>query len=202
MFTGLIRELAHVKNFDGTRLCIDSKLQPNIGDSIAVNGSCLTVVQTSADFFCVEISHESKSILALENYTDTLHIEPAMKLSDRLEGHILQGHIDTTATIKEIKKSKQSVDFIFTIDKSFIKFIPPKGSIAIDGVSLTVNEVGDEWFRLTIIPHTLSNTLFMTYTINRRVNVETDLFARYLFHMFGKHKELRWSDVDSIMAMY
>ncbi len=202
MFTGLIRELATVKNIQDDFLTLKANYIPKVGDSIAINGACLTVVRFGAGEFIVELSNESKSLLAVENLKDKVHIEPAMKLSDRLEGHIVQGHIDTVGVITRIDKDAKSYNFFIQVPKKFIKFIIPKGSIAIDGVSLTVNSVEKDSFRLTIIPHTMKNTLFESYKTGTRVNIETDMFARYLYHMFGKNESLSWDSVDSIMARY
>lgn len=202
MFTGLIREIGEVKSFNKKFLRIKAKYRPKIGDSIAVNGACLSVIKLFEDSFEVELSDETRNIVALENYKEKVHIEPAMKLSDRVEGHIVQGHIDTLGTITKITKNINSYDFYITLPKEFIKFIIPKGSITIDGVSLTVNEVFEESFRLTIIPLTMENTLFKTYKIGRRVNIETDMFARYLYYMFKKEKSLSWQDIEKIQALF
>jgi riboflavin synthase len=202
MFTGLIRELATVKNMQDNFLTLKADYIPKIGDSIAINGACLTVVRFGDGGFTVELSNESKSLLAVENLKGKVHIEPAMKLSDRLEGHIVQGHVDVVGVILKIDKNEKAYDFFIQVPKKFIKFIIPKGSIAIDGVSLTVNSVEKDSFRLTIIPHTMKNTLFESYKIGTRVNIETDMFARYLYHMFGENKSLSWDAVDNIMARY
>ena len=203
MFTGLIREIATVVAFRGDDLEIRAQYRPKIGDSIAINGVCLTVVDLSDNGFKVEISPETKNKIILENYKEKVHIEPAMKFSDRLEGHIVQGHVDTIGVIERIEKFGNSFDFYIKIDKNFIKFVVPKGSIAIDGVSLTVNDVYESSFRLTIIPHTVENTLFKSYTVGSKVNIETDMFARYIYHIFGKKDEsLSWEKIDSIMARF
>ncbi len=139
----------------------------------------------------------------MENYRGKVHIEPAMMMGDRFEGHIVQGHIDCLGTVSSIKKNGTSTDFIISLPKDYSKYIIPKGSISIDGVSLTVNDVYDKSFRLTIIPHTIENTLFKTYKVGTKVNLETDMFARYIFNMFkSNEKKLSWDDVDSIMASY
>ena len=156
MFTGLIREIATVKSFSNNLLVLKAKYKPNIGDSIAVNGACLSVVWIRGDEFGVELSHESQKLLATQNFKKKVHIEPAMRLSDRLEGHIVQGHIDCVGKIIKIENGS---DFYISIPSEFIKFVIPKGSITVDGVSLTVNEVFEDSFRLTIIPITL-NSLF------------------------------------------
>lgn len=205
MFTGLIREVATVKSFVGSKLCIRAKHKAGVGDSIAINGACLTVIETSHDGFCVELSPESQKLLAIENYKNEVHIEPAMAMGDRFEGHIVQGHVDTIGEITEIKNNGNSYDVYIKIANKFIPYIAPKGSITIDGVSLTVNEVFADSFRLTIIPHTMKETLFKNYKKGSRVNVETDMFARYIAHIL-KHQRadtsLTWDQVDSISSLY
>ena len=205
MFTGLIKELATVVSFNNNILTLQAQHKPNIGDSIAVNGACLTVVYVDHGIFSVELSLESQKILAMENYKNLVHIEPAMMMNDRFEGRIVQGHIDCVGTIKNINDNGNSKDFIIELPKEYIKYIIPKGSIAIDGISLTINEIYDNSFRLTIIPHTIKNTLFQTYNIGTRVNIETDMFARYIFNMFHKDKQnstLSWEQVDMMMNRY
>jgi len=204
LFTGLIREVASVKSFVGSTLSIRSKYKANIGDSIAINGACLTVVKVNTDGFAVELSPESQKLLAIENYKNEVHIEPAMKMGDRFEGHIVQGHVDTVGNIKEIKNNGNSYDIFITVDKKFIPYIVPKGSITIDGVSLTVNDVNANSFRLTIIPHTMKETLFKNYRKGSRVNVETDMFARYVAHIINHQKStsLSWNEVDAIQASF
>jgi len=205
MFTGLIREIATVKNFVGSTLSIKAKHEAKIGDSIAINGACLTVIKVEHDGFSVELSPESQKLLAIENYKGEVHIEPAMMMGDRFEGHIVQGHVDCIGEIKDIKNNGNSFDVFIKLPKKFIAFVIPKGSITIDGISLTVNDVDADIFRLTIIPHTMKETLFRSYTKGSKVNVETDMFARYVAHII-KHQAssagLSWDDVDSISARY
>jgi len=202
MFTGLIREKAKVLSFANNFLTLQAEYKPKIGDSIAINGICLTVVTVNNNIFTVELSPETKNIIAVENLQNFVHMEPAMRLSDRLEGHIVQGHADCVGEVVNIEKKEQSFDFFIKISAAHIKYVVPKGSITIDGVSLTVNDVYHDSFRLTIIPHTIENTLIKNYKIGTRVNVETDMFARYLYHMFKGKKSLSWDDVDKIMANY
>ncbi|WP_066355798.1 riboflavin synthase [Aliarcobacter skirrowii] len=202
MFTGLIREMAKVESFSNNILTLKAEYIPKIGDSIAVNGACLTVIKIGNKNFSVELSPESSSILALENYKNEVHIEPAMQMGDRFEGHIVQGHIDCVGTVEKIDKNGNSTDFYIKVPKEFLKYMISKGSVAIDGVSLTINEVLKSSFRLTIIPHTIQNTLFRNYKVGSKVNIETDMFARYIYNMFNKKDNLSWSDVDRIMAAY
>lgn len=203
MFTGLIREMAVVKSFVGSTLTIKSTYKPKIGDSIAINGACLTAVAISDDSFSVELSPESKNHLALENYTDQVHIEPAMMMGDRFEGHIVQGHIDCIGVVSKMIQNGNSTDFLIQIPQEYMKYVISKGSITVDGVSLTVNEVLKDSFRLTIIPHTINNTLFKRYKVGSRVNIETDMFARYVYNLFAKKEnKATWGDVDKILASW
>ena len=186
MFNGLIRELGKVKSFNSNILEINSEYIPKIGDSIAVNGVCLTAIKTFNQGFAVELSFETQKTIAVENYQNLVHIEPAMRLSDRVDGHLLQGHIDCVGEILEITKNKNSYEVVIKIPSKFMKFVIDKGSIGIDGVSLTINDTWSDRFRVTIIPHTFENTLFKYYKIHQRVNIETDMFARYVYKMFNK----------------
>ena len=204
MFTGLIREMAHVKSLAGSTLSIKAKYKAKIGDSIAINGACLTVIKVLGDGFSVELSPESQNLLAMENYKNEVHIEPAMMMGDRFEGHVVQGHVDTVGTIKEIKNNGNSFDVFIEVSKKQIPFIVPKGSITIDGVSLTVNDVNSSTCRLTIIPHTMKETLFRNYKKGSKVNVETDMFARYVSHIIAHQAKntLTWDEVDSMNAAF
>jgi len=188
VFNGLIREIAKVKSFSNNKLRVISKYIPQIGDSIAINGVCLTTTKTYKDGFEVELSPETQKIIPLENYTPGkyIHIEPALRFGDRIDGHLIQGHVDAIGEVLEIKKNSNSYDVIIKTDLKIMKYIASKGSIAIDGVSLTINEVWNDRFRLTIIPHTFENTLFKYYRLHQKVNIETDMFAKYIYHML-KH---------------
>lgn len=205
MFTGLIREMAVVDSFSNNILTIQADYKPKIGDSIAINGACLTVIAINNSTFSVQLSPESQSILAMENYGGSVHMEPAMMMGERFEGHIVQGHVDCIGTISNILENGNSTDFFISIPKEYMKFVISKGSITVDGISLTVNEVLKDSFRLTIIPHTIDNTLFKTYRLNAKVNIETDMFARYVHNMFkksDKNTELSWDTVDNILSTY
>ncbi len=205
MFTGLIREMASVKSFGGNRLSLRAHHKAKLGDSIAINGTCLSVVSIESDGFTVELSPETLEHIATEKLKGQVHIEPAMMMGDRFEGHIVQGHIDTIGTVRSITDNGNSFDVIIDVDPKFIALIPPKGSISIDGVSLTVNEVLKDSFRLTIIPITMRETLFGTYKKGTRVNIETDVFARYMYHILNtskNKKDMSWNDVDHISALY
>jgi len=203
MFTGLIREMATVKSFANNTLTLQASYKPKMGDSIAINGTCLSVTALSSQGFSVELSPETQKHIVLDALKSKVHIEPAMMMGDRFEGHIVQGHVDTIGTITQIKNSGNSYDVFVEIDPQHMAYIVPKGSITIDGVSLTVNEIFESSFRLTIIPITMKETLFGSYRIGSRVNIETDMFARYIEHIIThKKSSLDWKAVDQITALY
>jgi riboflavin synthase len=204
MFTGLIREMATVKHYAGNRLSLRASHKPKLGDSIAINGACLSVVSIESDGFTVELSPETQGMIATDNLRGRVHIEPAMMMGERFEGHIVQGHIDTVGTVTRIADNGNSYDIYIEIDPKFIAYIVPKGSITIDGVSLTVNDVFDSGFRLTIIPITMRETLFATYRKGSRVNIETDMFARYIAHFMQHAQRAKptWNEIDRISALY
>ena len=196
--------MATVVSYSNSVLTLKAEYKPKIGDSIAINGACLTAISIGNGTFSVELSPESAKTLAMQNYTGSVHIEPAMMMGDRFEGHIVQGHVDCIGKISTIKDNGNSTDFFIELPNEFIKYVIPKGSITIDGISLTVNDVYKDKssFRLTIIPHTIDNTLFKTYKTGSEVNIETDMFARYIYNMFKSNDSLSWEKVDRIMASY
>lgn len=205
MFTGLIREIAQVKNYQNNILTIQSEHKAKLGDSIAINGVCLTVINTHSDGFDLELADETRSIIDESKISGQVHLEPAMMMGDRFEGHIVQGHVDCVGTVTSITPRENATDFIITVDKIYIAHIVPKGSITIDGISLTVNDVGSDNFRLTIIPHTLKETLMKNYKVGTKLNIETDVFARYIDHILShrsSEKSMSWDDVDNIQMTY
>lgn len=206
MFTGLIREIATIKSYQNNILSIHSKHHAKLGDSIAINGVCLTVIKVHTYGFDLELADETRSIIDESKLKGQVHMEPAMMMNDRFEGHIVQGHVDCVGTVRQITTRENGTDFIIFVDKKYIVHIIPKGSITIDGISLTLNDVSNDSFRLTIIPHTLANTLMKNYKVGTKVNIETDVFARYIDHILthrenGK-KSMSWDDVDKMQMSY
>ena len=205
MFTGLIREIATAKSYKNNILTIQSKHKAKLGDSIAINGVCLTVIKVHSDGFDLELADETRSIIDESKISGAVHMEPAMMMNDRFEGHIVQGHVDCVGTVSQITKRENGTDFIIKVDKKYIAHIIPKGSITIDGISLTVNDVHADSFRITIIPHTLKNTLMKNYKVGTKLNIETDVFARYIDHILAHRsskKSMSWDDVDTMQMSY
>ncbi|MFT7824797.1 MAG: riboflavin synthase [Sulfurimonas sp.] len=205
MFTGLIREIAAVKSYRNNILTIRSEHKAKLGDSIAINGVCLTVIRVNSDGFDLELADETRAIIDESKISGEVHMEPAMMMNDRFEGHIVQGHVDCVGTVAQITPRENATDFIIKVDPKYITHIVPKGSITIDGISLTVNDVYEDSFRLTIIPHTLKETLMKNYKAGTSLNVETDLFARYIDHILShrsRKKTMDWEEVDAIQMSY
>ncbi|HEB9288446.1 TPA: riboflavin synthase [Campylobacter coli] len=203
MFNGLIREIAEVKSYQNNVLTLKTDYRPNLGDSIAVNGACLSVTKLHSDGFELELSHESRKHLAVQNLKDRVHIEPALRYGDRIDGHLMQGHIDFIGKLEKIEKDENGIDFYISLPKEAMKFMARKGSIGIDGVSLTINEVTKNGIRLTIIPITFKETLFKEYKIGREINIESDLLARYIYSQLqDKNKGLSWEEVERITYLY
>ncbi|MGL2443628.1 riboflavin synthase [Helicobacter pylori] len=206
MFSGLINQIAKVKSFHNNILSIESDLNPKLGDSIAVNGACLTAIESSKTHFSVELSQKTQNSVALENYKDLVHIEPALKVNASLDGHFVQGHIDAIGVIEKIIHNSNQVDFFISTSKETLLLCVEQGSIAIDGVSLTLSKVEEKGFWLTIIPYTLENTLFKIYQLKRRVNIETDMLVRSVVSILKKTKGLEknfsWNEADALTLGY
>jgi len=190
MFTGIIKaigEVGQVTHQGGdVRLSVKSDGIPwsdfDIGESISVNGVCLTAVELSSDGFLTDVSVETLNVTGLQGL-DTgskVNLEPALALGERLGGHLVSGHVDCIGTIKGRESAARSVRLDIEIPQEYRRYVAKKGSICIDGVSLTVNEVSDEVFSVNIIPHTADVTIIGGYKIGTKVNIEVDLLARYL----------------------
>lgn len=218
MFSGLVREIAKVRALENNILRLESTYTPQIGDSIAVNGMCLTAIALHSDGFSLEISKHSAQSVAIENYTSLVHIEPALRADSRLDGHFVQGHIDSIGTITAIDSHANQTLFTIAVDERTLGLVIPQGSITIDGISLTISSVGEGAFTLTIIPHTMQNTLFFTYKVGRRVNIETDVLVRSVAHILARMSNAEsmrafarsitsprvpsWSELDDIALRY
>ncbi len=206
MFSGLIHKIAKVKSFHNNILSVESDLNPKLGDSVAINGACLTAIESSKTHFSVELSQKTQNSVALENYKDLVHIEPALKADVRLDGHFVQGHIDAIGVIEKIVHNANQVDFFISASNETLLLCVEQGSIAIDGVSLTLSKVEEKGFWLTIISYTLENTLFKTYKPKRRVNIETDMLVRSVASILKKtrgfEKNVSWNEADALTLGY
>ena len=181
MFTGIIEEVGRLKSLDGGRLeilCEKVLEDIKIGDSINTNGICLTVVDFGENFFAADVMPETlrKTSLADKNF----NLERALKVGDRLGGHIVSGHIDGVGKILNIRAEGNALLIDVAAESSLLRQIAPKGSVALDGISLTVVDAGAESFSVSLIPHTRSVTNFKSKRVGSFVNIETDILAKYV----------------------
>ena len=158
-----------------------------LGDSIATNGVCLTVVELFADGYAADVSNETIKHTGFANYKagQKVNLEKAMLPTTRFGGHMVSGHVDTVSHIAAIYDNGRAKDIWVELPKDVKKYIVKKGSITIDGISLTVNDVNESQFKLTIVPHTSGQTTLDTLSVGARVNVEIDLIARYVEQLIG-----------------
>jgi riboflavin synthase len=195
MFTGLISDLGSVRVAEhrsgGARLEIETgyeMAQVLIGASIACSGACLTVVEKGENWFAVEVSGETLAHTTLGAWAPgrRVNLEQALKIGDELGGHLVSGHIDAVAEIVERRPDGESLRYTVAAPEDMRRFIAPKGSIALDGVSLTVNEVEGGQFGVNIIPHTADHTTFGQAQAGDRVNLEVDMIARYVAQLLPR----------------
>ncbi len=190
MFTGIILAVGFISAIErksgDCRLTIATGKLPLhdvvLGDSIAVNGVCLTAVALGSDYFCADVSNETLSRTILNNATvgTPVNLELALTPTTRLGGHIVSGHVDGIGVVTEKQADARSFRFKFKAPDSLAKYIAEKGSICINGISLTVNEVDGAVFSVNIVPHTLQETTLGDARVGTQVNLEVDLLARYL----------------------
>ncbi len=190
MFTGIIESVGTLtqltKKNDGYRVEIATgKLDLSdvkLGDSIASNGVCLTVVSIGGQSFCADVSGETVSLTGFSHYSvgQVINLEKAVTPTKRLGGHMVSGHVDGRGTIERIEQQGNSWDYWISSPPELMRYIALKGSITIDGISLTVNGLEDTSFRLTIVPHTSQETTISQFAIGAKVNIEVDQIARYL----------------------
>ncbi len=206
MFTGIVEEIGIIKGInkgaESASITIGAKNileDVKLGDSIATNGVCLTVTHFTKDSFTVDVMPETMRKSSLSNISigSKVNLERALKLSDRLGGHIVSGHIDGTGVIKEFKKEDNAVWISIEAHEEILKYIINKGSIAIDGVSLTVAYVDKKMFKVSIIPHTGEETTLLNKKIGDKVNLECDLIEKYVERLSGfNSKEENKSPLD------
>ncbi|HCD09358.1 MAG TPA: riboflavin synthase [Thermoanaerobacter sp.] len=194
MFTGIIEETGTVKNIiHGTFTKIVIKCSKvlegtKIGDSIAVNGVCLTVTNMSNESFVADVMPETMRASNLKDLQigSIVNLERALQVGRRMGGHIVTGHIDCVGKIIDKRQEKNAFIFKIAINKEFTKYIVRKGSIAVDGISLTVVEDGDDYFTVSIIPHTMLKTTLGYKRVGDSVNIEVDILSKYVEKLIGK----------------
>jgi riboflavin synthase len=200
MFTGLIEDVGRVtglvRSGESGRLTVATALpmaEIRQGDSVAVNGVCLTVTRHESVRLTFDVSPETldRSSLGLLKCGDGVNLERALRLSDRLGGHIVTGHVDSIARVEELREQANALVFSFRlVDHVMARYLVPKGSVAIDGISLTVNSVSGPTFSVTIIPHTAARTTLTDRKTGDRVNIETDIIGKYVERLLAERESI------------
>lgn len=194
MFTGIVEETGKIKSFNvllnGAKLVVECKKilsDINIGDSICVNGVCQTVIEYTDSSFTVMLSDETLNITNFSSVEqgDYVNLERALTLNTRLGGHIVSGHIDCIGKLISVEKLSNFYNLRFEIPFEMTKYVVYKGSITINGISLTVSEIKDNMFTVAIIPHTYQNTVLKYLKQGDSVNIETDILAKYVEKLLG-----------------
>lgn len=189
MFTGLIKDIGIVRSIDkdgDLRIVIEARAldmaRHEIGASIACSGCCLTVVEKTDDSFSVEVSNESLGLTVIGDWAEgsRINLEPSLCLGDEMGGHIVSGHVDGLVELIEIKADADSHRLKIRVPEGLAQYIAAKGSVTLDGVSLTVNEVEESVFGVNIIPHTWEHTTLSDRRVGDRLNLEIDMLARYV----------------------
>jgi len=196
MFTGLVEEMGTVRervpSAAGARLVIGCQVVRDglsIGDSVAVNGACLTVVEMTDDAFAVDCVEETlrRTSVGDRESGDSVNLERAMRVGDRLGGHIVQGHVDGTGTVRGITPEGDGVLMSVGCPDDVLRYVVEKGSVTIDGVSLTVASREPDGFTIALIPHTMQATTLNAGAVGRRVNLEADVVAKYVEALVRPH---------------
>jgi riboflavin synthase len=198
MFTGIIEEIGKIEEISkhGRNLKLRIKASKilndlKVGDSININGACQTVIETNSDSFTVEAVEETlrKTNLGELKRNDLVNLERALRFSDRLGGHLVTGHVDGVGKIKSIARRDGSFLYEFELSEKYLAHLIEKGSVAVDGISLTVVEVKESSFTVSIIPFTLENTTLGTKKLGDLVNIETDLIGKYVERILASKRE-------------
>jgi riboflavin synthase len=189
MFTGLVESLGRIERLDhrGNYLLLTmapdtSKFDVREGDSISCDGACLTVVSHTPHDFTVEASQETtaRTTLGSQPVGTHLHLERSLRADGRLGGHFVTGHVDCTGRIERARQIGKSVELVVRYDEEYDQLVVSKGSVAINGVSLTINDCGGGWLSVNLIPYTLKATTFESLAPGDRVNIEFDILAKYM----------------------
>lgn len=203
MFTGIIEEIGTVMKIErkgeGAVITIShsSALDDlKLGDSVSVDGVCLTITHIDASSFCAEASGETVRRTTLGNKTinQKVNLERALRFNERLGGHLVTGHIDEVGKIRSIVPEGTSQKITFQITRRIAPYLVEKGSVAVDGISLTVNEAGSDYFHVNVIPYTTSRTSLQTKKVGDEVNIETDIVGKYVENFIARKPDKKVND--------
>lgn len=191
MFTGIIKKTARVKktSWQAGSLFVEIKIPSGWkikeGESISINGVCSTVKKVDKSNFTIEYMPETVRKTTVSGYKNgtEVNLERSLRLGELMDGHIVQGHVDCVGKIIEVNKVKKSKVIKIKVPKAFMKFLAPKGSISVDGISLTIVDSKKDWFSVSLVSYTLENTNLGNIKVGEKVNIETDAIAKYIFNI-------------------
>lgn len=178
MFTGLVREVGSVRSFEAGRLVVESDTAAEIGDSVAVDGVCLTVVENGGGALAFDVVPET--LARAKPFRDRVNLEPALRAGEPLGGHYVQGHVDGVGVVTSIEREADGARIRVEPPAGFLRYLVDKGSVAVDGVSLTIAAVDRTGFEIALVPHTLAETTLGRVSSGDRVNLEADVLAKYV----------------------
>lgn len=211
MFTGLVEGVGKITETrrlaEGLRLAVAPPFPVEelaLGESVAVSGACLTVVGIRGRAFEVDVSPETlaRSTLSGKKMGDQVNLERALRLGDRLGGHLVTGHVDALGVLKKRREGPEHLELSFALPASLAPLVIEKGSIAVDGVSLTVNAVGDQAFTVNIIPYTARDTTLASLKVGDRVNLETDIIGKYVARLLAAYQPAKPGLTEELLARH
>lgn len=198
MFTGIIEEIGTISYIESQKNSLKLTIKANstlkdikMGDSIAVNGICLTVTQFTANSFTVDVMPETFTTTSLKQLkpNSKVNLEPALQVGGRMGGHFVSGHVDGTGIIVQRETCENAINYYIQLNSQLIKYCMPRGSIAIDGTSLTIFDISNDVIKLALIPHTMANSVLGQKQENDTVNIECDLLTKYVYHLFNQAQQ-------------
>jgi riboflavin synthase len=178
VFTGIVRDLGRVLEFDGSRLVVETSVEAGMGDSVAIDGICLTVVSAANGRLTFDVVPETLG--RVKRFGNEVNVEPALRVGDELGGHYVQGHVDAVGRIQSVEAEGDGLRVFVEAPEDVLRYCVEKGSITVDGVSLTIAELGEDAFAIALVPHTLDATTLSDLRPGRAVNLEADVLAKYV----------------------
>jgi riboflavin synthase len=178
VFTGIVRDLGRVVLFDGSRLVVETSVEAAVGDSVAIDGICLTVVSREPGRLTFDVVPETLG--RVKRFGGEVNVEPALRVGDELGGHYVQGHVDAVGRIQSVEAEGESLRVFVEAPDDVLRYCVEKGSITVDGVSLTIAELAEDAFAVALVPHTLDVTTLSDLQPGRAVNLEADVIAKYV----------------------
>lgn len=187
MFTGIVRDVGRVVSFDGARLVVETSVRGEVGDSVAIDGICLTVVSPQDGRLTFDVVPETLG--RVKAFGEEVNVEPSLRAGDPLGGHYMQGHVDAVGRVQSVEAEGDGLRVFVEAPAEVLRYCVEKGSVAVDGVSLTVAELGAEGFAVALVPHTLAATTLAAVAPGQEVNLEADVLAKYVERLLGRTPE-------------